>query len=296
MNLKFCFLFILNLALVNAGPFQLVDDYSDGLLLLDDGTVWFSENEDEDSFIKGDRVDVGAIDAELLGKLEDKTSVSYAFDFLVESEWDGDVDIMYGYISHLNSGEVLFGVNSDPYKIKGGKAVAIARIDEVGHCLVDVLTKTFINDGIILGTTNRRPIVRQVVEVTESGYVFDDGFVLNRSLDPQIDNLELFDKQIAIHIDPSDSMKLSMEIIGDEDISKVTIDCHDQLNIFIDWTFDLEDGDQFHEFISFFGSKELKEAFFPSDLKEGDRLAFHYISNPLFGENFENCFYFVVRE
>ncbi len=298
MKIKLVFLFCFNLLLMHATPLQTVVDYNYGLLLLDDGSVWGLEEEDDENevFVKGDIVNTELLEGEILGKTGESAVVCNAYDFLIKCESEDELERMYGYLSHLSNGEVFVGINFEPYKITPGQTVLVARFNDDGCALINQESLTFINSGAYLGNTGNLSIIRSVVEVTESGCLFDDGFVLNQTLLPEIDSLEIFEKNISLHFDPKEPLKLYVEIVADDQFANVSIDCHEHLNIQIDLSVELEDGDPWKESISFIGSKALKEAFIPTDLKVGDRLAFYTIDNPLFGEELKNRIYFVVKQ
>lgn len=294
MRFRLFVLVCLNVVRVHAAPFQTVADYNDGLLLLDDGSVWEVEVDGSEVFVKGDLIDEAIFEGELLGKISEESFISHAFDFLIKSENEEGSMFIYGYFSHLKNGEVLLGFNSEPYKILPGQMVSLGRFSDGAHCLVNKESLTFINAGFNLGTTLNLPTIRTVCDVTQFGYLFDDGFVLEQSLNPGIDNFELLGKKISFQFDPIEPMKLYAEIEGDEDFSKISIDCRNQFCFEVDFTAEIFEGDTWHESIIFIGSKALKEAFFPSDLKKGDGLSFYHIANPLFGEELEKQFYFVT--
>lgn len=295
MKFKLVALFCLNVAMVHAAPFQTVFDYNDGLLLLEDGSVWEVEVDGSEVFVKGDIVDEALFEGELLGRISEESVVSHAFDFVIKNENEEESKVIYGHISRLENGEVFLGLNSDPYKLEPGQRISLARFDGGAYCLVNKENLSIINAGINLGTTLNLPAIRTVVEETEFGYVFDDGFVLEQSLKPGIDSMELLGKKISFQFDPLEPMKLYLEVEGDEEFSKISIDCSTQFYFEVDFTAEIFDEDRWNESIIFLGSKTLKEAFIPSDLKKGERLSFYHISNPLFGEELEMQFYFVTR-
>ena len=108
--------------------------------------------------------------------------------------------------------------------------------------------------------------------------------------------MEFLEKTISCYFDPKEPLKLSIEVKGDGDFSKALLDCSAQLFLQVDSSIELEEGDFFKELVTFQGSKGLRDAFIPADLKIGDRVSFYPIVISLFEDELANQFYFLVKE
>ncbi len=344
MRIVFALLACLSLAGINANetetciPQTVFDLGFDGHLLLEDGSIWDIWGYDDNmSLLKGDLVivkgaysksDLGSdheilgdgfeVDAELVGFIEKDVTILNTYDFTMANK-NGDPENIYGAISHLDDGNIMVGINLIPFIQTNGQVVAVGNIDEDARCLVDRETLSFLNFGANIGTTQSLPLTRTVTEVTETGYVFDDGFQLNMSFDPYVSSLYVEDHDISIQFDSKEPLKLTLLISGELVSGQIAVDCSEKFSIdadleikesndwyeedssddYDDEEYDNEEYDDEDEVreasITFVGSKALKEAFLPSGLQVGDTLSFHYISIPGMPEELSNSVWFAVK-
>ena len=259
MRIILTLLACLNIAVISAEdtevciPQTVLDFGFDGLLLLEDGSIWEVWGFDTNiCFAKGDLVvvkgaytrdDVGSdheilvdgleVNADLAGFLDSNVAVLNSYEFSV-SNVSQDPPNLYGAISHLDDGNIMIGVNTAAFRLKKGQVVSVGSLDEVGCCLVDAENLTFINIGMNIGATLNSPLTRIVTEVTEKEYVFSDGFKISRTFDLGLSELGLPYGEFSVQFDPQKPLKVSIGITSENVTGNLVVDLSSELYVHAD--------------------------------------------------------------
>ncbi len=285
----------------------------DNFLLLDDGSIWEFMDDEKITCVKGDQAVIQGeyqeglflktyrvmefegkeIDVELLGWMQEEAKVDFAAEGMASlTTLAQESKSLYGFLTRLDDGRVFLVGNEEPHQMSSGQAVCVGNLGDKFVCFVNQEDRTILNMGLCIGQTEG-VITRTVQEVTDEGYIFDDGFFLERTLKLSKDDVQL--KEMlenmngVIQFDFDEPMKLQLEMNIEEVNVKAFFDLREKCLFRVDVVKGEESGS-----FNFVGSEALLRAMVPEELHVGDTVS-GYRFYPIQNEDKE-IFCFLTRE